>query len=268
MRMSFHINTHRTASLPRRRVRGWGLLCLPALILLWACGDFWESESAELLKAQDMHFRRDVVTIVQGDTYCLPLHFSPDSIFNNTIYWQSLDTTVCTFVNDTLLALSPGITQVVAHTAIHQLNDTCYVQVLPPLQAVYGNYPYDMMLYASVNVHGTPITIENSDSFVIAAYAGEELRATGRIMQHRDIPYMAMRIESPFAYGEPITLRCYFVGQARIEFFPDTLVFNGETYGTLSALYPLTLDQNAKVYRPDIIDDEIIVIPDTIEIEF
>ena len=86
-------------------------------------------------------------------------------------------------------------------------------------------------------------------------------------MQHRDIPYMAMRIESPFAYGEPITLRCYFVRQARFELFPDTLVFTGETYGTLSSLSPLTLDQHAKVYRPDVIDDEIIVVPDTIEIE-
>ena len=234
--------------------------------VLTACGDFWESESAELPQSAGMHIGRDVVTIVQGDTYCLPVGFSPDSLFNQTVFWQSLDTTVCTFVDDTLHALSPGITRVVAQATIHQLSDTCYVQVLPPMQADYGRYPYDMVLYASVSVHGTPLTTENCDSFLIAAYAGDELRATGRMMQHGDTPYMVMRIESPFSRGEAITMRCYFVGEARFELFPDTLVFTGETCGTLSSLYPLTLDQQAEVYQP-VIGDDVIVVPDTVVIE-
>ena len=260
MSYRIHVNRH-------WRTKGLLTAFLAMLFLLTACGDFWESEGAELLKPLDMHIRRDVITIVQGDTYCLPVSFSPDSIFNQAVFWQSLDTTVCTFVNDTLHALSPGITRVVAQATIHQFSDTCYVQVLPTMQADYGRYPYDMMLYASVNVHGKPLTIENSDSFLIAAYAGEELRATGRMMQHHDIPYMMMRIESPFSYGEAITMRCYFVGEARFELFPDTLIFTGETYGTLSSLYPLSLDQHAEVYQPLINGDEVIVVPDTVEIE-
>ena len=262
MRMSNRIHANR-----RWRTKGLLTACLIALFLLTACGDFWESGSVEMLKSQQMHLRRDVITIVQGDSYCLPVSFTPDSLFNQAVFWQSLDTTVCTFVNDTLHALSPGITQVVATATIHQFSDTCYVQVLPPMQATPGRYPYDMILYASVNVHGNPLAIENSDSFLIAAYAGEELRATGRMMQHHDIPYMMMRIESPFSYGEAITLRCYFVGEARFELFPDTLVFTGETCGTLSSLYPLTLDQHAEVYQPVINGDEVIVVPDTVEIE-
>lgn len=263
MRMSYRIYANR-----RWRKRGLPFACLAMLFLMTACGDFWQEEGAELFKSYDMHIRRDVVTIVQGDTYCLPVNFTPDSLFNQTVYWQSLDTTVCTFVDDTLHALRPGITKVVAQAGIHQMSDTCYVQVLPLMHQEYGLYPYDMMLYANVNVHGTPMTTENCDSFLVAAYAGEELRAAGKMMQHNGINYMAMRIESPFSYGEAITFRCYFVGEARMELFPDTLVFNGETYGTLSSLYPLTLDQHAEVYRPVIPDEEVIVVPDTIVIEF
>lgn len=261
MDRSYQIKTNR-----RWRVK-W---LLPSFVvvffLLSACGDFWESETAELFGAQDMHIGRRVVTMVQGDRYCPPVNFDSDSLFNQTVYWESLDTTVCAFVNDTLHARQPGLTRIVAFTTIDRLRDTCYVQVLPPLQTVYGNYPYDMMLYASVDVHGTPLTIENSDSFLIAAYAGDELRGTGTMMRHLGIDYMMMRMESPFSYGEPLTLRCYFVGQARFELFPDTLIFTGETYGTLSSLYPLVLDQRAEVYEP-VVDDEIIVVPDTITVE-
>ena len=42
-----------------------------------------------------------------------------------------------------------------------------------------------------------------------------------------------------FEYGDIIRIGCYRQGQAIIEYFPDEFVFDGESHGTLSNLYPL-----------------------------
>ena len=99
---------------------------------------------------------------------------------------------------------------------------------MPAMYMTPSSYPYDMVVYASVDIHGTQLTVENSGAYVIAAYVGEEVR-----------------------------LRCYYRGHARAELFPDMIVFDGEMHGELTNLYPLVLGDDAEEYVPDTIVSNI-----------
>jgi hypothetical protein len=125
-----------------------------------------------------------------------------------------------------------------------------------------------MMLYANVTLHGKPLTVANQEDVIIAAYVGKDLRGIGQMRQSHGIDYFQMRIGAYRPAGDNIRLRCYYRGKALAEWFPQTLTFDGEAHGTLSALLPLTLDDGAEVYEPavDPVEDEnpYIVVPDTI----
>ena len=157
-----------------------------------------------------------------------------------------------------------------ATSAVNLLTDTCWVQVLPNPEMDWGDFPYEMLLYASVTLHGTPLTIENQNDVIIAAYVGDDLRGVGQIRQAHGIDYFVMRIGAYRPSGDYIRLRCYYRGKALAEWFPQVRPFDGEAHGTLSNLFPLTLDDNAEVYKPDVDEEPVeddnpyIVIPDTI----
>ena len=244
-------------------------LSFSVALLLGACGDYFQFESGDLQTASLMGMSRQVVTLVVGDHYCVPVWFVPDTLTNRTVYWESMDDSIATFVDDTLVARSAGLTRAIAFTAVDRLRDTCWVQVLPEMYVSPGNYPYEMMIYASVDIHGTRLTPDNDSAYVIGAFVGDELRGIGRMRQERGIDYMAMRVYSPFPQGEEVSLRCYYRGQARAELFPDVFYFDGNHYGTLSDLYPLVLDDSAMPYEPDIDELQngwIVEEPDTIEV--
>ena len=141
---------------------------------------------------------------------------------------------------------------------------------MPQMYEAPDNYPYDMVIYASVNVHGTMLTKENCDSVIIGAYVNEELRGIGQMERRHDVDYMVIRVWSPYRKGDQVELRCYFRGQARAELFSDTFTFDGEMHGTLSNLYPLVLDDTAEEYMPTIyingdyydVSDTVVVITD------
>jgi hypothetical protein len=188
---------------------------------------------------------------VVGDSYDIPVEFSPAELSNNAVYWRSMDDAIATFHNGTLVGMAEGMTRAYAFSTIDRLRDTCVVCVLPDFYVAPGNYPYDMVVYASVNLHGTMLTTDNANSVVIGAYVGDQLRGVGKMQRHHDTDYLLLRIWSPYSYGEELSLRCYYRGQARAEVFPDVIVFDGEHLGTLSNLYPLVLDENAQEYLPD-----------------
>ena len=240
------------------------------VLLLTACGEFYEFNTSSPVTAGEMSLQRRVVTMVVGDHYAIPVDLSPEELSNNAVFWLSEDDAIATFENDTLVALSEGLTRAFAFTTIDRLRDTCWVYVMPAIYMAPGNYPYDMVIYASVDVHGTRLTTDNAQPYIIAAFVGDELRGIGQMKRRAGIDYMEMRVWSPFTGGDEVRLRCYYRGQARAELFPDVFTFDGEMHGELTHLYPLVLGDDAEEYEPDVLqedDNPIIELPDTTVVE-
>lgn len=254
-----------------RRYLSFIIFHLSLSAALVSCGDFWTADTANIADGRQMGLGRRVVTIVEGERYAIPVWFTPDTLYNPTVYWETEDDDIAAFDNDTLIALTPGVTRAIATSTIDRLSDTCWVQVLPRPEVDWGNFPYEMMLYASVTIHGTPLTPANQDSVIIAAYVDRDLRGVGQLRQSHGIDYLQMRIGSYRQRGDTVRLRCYYRGEARADWFPDAIVFDGEALGTLSDLYPLVIDSSSMPYEPDIEDftDEnpIYEDPDTVIIE-
>lgn len=250
-----------------RRISFFNFLILTLALALTSCGDIFTDENVTLADGTTMDLTRRVVTIMEGERYVIPVQFTPAQS-NTAVWWDIEDDAVATFQNDTLCALSPGLTRAVATSAVTMLSDTCWVEVLPRPEIDWGDFPYEMLLYANVTLHGKPLTVAGQDSVIIAAYVGNDLRGVGQMRQSHGIEYLQMRIGAYRPAGDVIRLRCYYRGKALAEWFPLTLTFDGEAHGTLSALLPLTLDDGAEVYQPDVDpvedDNPYIVMPDTI----
>ena len=224
---------------------GGGLHC--------ACGEFYEFNTSEPVTAGAMTLPRRVVSLVVGEHYAIPVEFSPVELSNNAVFWLSEDDEIATFRNDTLVAVAEGLTRAFAFTTIDRLRDTCWVNVMPAMYMPPSSYPYDMVVYGFVDIHGLRLTQDNCEPYIIAAYVGNELRGIGQMKRRAGIDYMELRVWSPYSYGEEVRLRCYYRGQARAELFPDMIVFDGEMHGELTNLYPLVLGDDAEEYVPDTI---------------
>lgn len=255
----------------KRLVRGFLPFYLCTFLLsLSSCGDFWTIDTSDVTSGHHMSLSRRVVTIMEGERYAIPVMFTPDTLVNKTVYWEIEDDDIAVFHDDTLVALKPGLTRAIATSTVDRLSDTCWVKVMPLASINYGDYAYDMMVYASVTLHGRSLTVDNADSVVVGAYVGEQLRGIGQMRQERGIDYMVMRIGANRPSGDRVRLRCYYRGRALAEWFPDTLLFDGETHGTLSRLLPLVIDDDAEPYLPDVDTDDdnpVIEVPDTINWE-
>ena len=242
------------------------LLWLSLSGLLTACGDFLEIPTADLNGSRSMSVDRRTVTIAVGDSYVIPVSFAPDEESNQAVFWQSDDETVATFEDNTLVGVSQGLTQVIAISAVDRLRDTCWVRVLPDFGASRFDFPYDMVIYASVTVHGTQLTTDNAQPYIIGAYADEELRGLGQMKHDLDRDYMVLRVWSPLPSGEEISLRCYYRGQGRMEMTGLPIVFDGEMHGSPTNPYPIVFDDDSPEYEPDteegIIDDSDPIIID------
>lgn len=252
-----------------RRKTFFNFIILTLALALAGCGDIFTDENVTLTDGTTMDLTRRVVTIMEGERYVIPVTFTPATQSNTAVWWDIEDNAIATFQNDTLYALSPGLTRVMATSAVTMLSDTCWVEVLARPEMDWGDFPYEMMLYANVTLHGTPLTVANQEDVIIAAYVDKDLRGIGQMRQNHGIDYFQMRIGAYRPAGDTVRLRCYYRGKALAEWFPQTLTFDGEAHGTLSALLPLTIDDGAEVYEPvldDSVEDEnpYIVVPDTI----
>jgi len=240
------------------------------LLLLSSCGEFWDFGTSNPIDGSEMKLGRKVITMFEGDRYAIPVLFTPEEISNMGVHWMVDNDSVAIMYRDSVWALQEGHTKVYAYSSIDRLRDSCVVVVLPPLSLEEGTYPYDMVICASVDVHGEKLNKDNADKYIVAAYVDDELRGIGELRTDKDIEYMVIRVWSPYPEGDEVRLRCYFRGQARAELFPDQFTFDGERHGTLTKLYPLTLGANAEEYIPDIDegdDNPLIEVPDTTVVE-
>lgn len=247
-------------------------LCLFTFLLLCSsCGDFWEVETNEALKAGSMTIGQRVVTMPVGEVYKVPVKFTPDDLPTTPVMWLSMDDKIAAVRNDSVVAVAEGITRLIAFSTLDNLRDTCYAYILPSLEMVTGRYPYDMVVFGDVSVHGTKLTSENEKDFKVVAFVGNEVRGVGQMRQQSGKEYLELRVWGPTSKSsEKVELRCYISKQARMEIFPVDLTFDGGRHGTPKKPLQLVLGDGAKEFVP-VIDDEddnpIINDDETIKIE-
>ena len=217
------------------------ILILATIALTTSCGEYWEGKDPT---AREMRLSRRVINLMVGDRYLIPVEFAPEDVSDNAVWWRTGDMEVAEIDNDTIVGVSEGVTIAYATSVIDLLKDSCRVNVFPKMYIHPKQYPYDMVIYADVTILGHHYTAADEDSLIIAAYINEELRGIGKMKEWNNIPYMEIRIwhHSPEDI-EPVTLTCYWRGQARIQDFDDFFQFDGQTHGSLSDLYPLVIDQ-------------------------
>ena len=230
------------------------LLFLSIMALCTACGEYWEG--GDPVPVRQMRLPRKVISLMVGDRYQIPVEFTPDNPSNREVWWQMGNYEVADMDNGYVVGVSEGLTLAYAMSVSDRLQDSCLVNVIPGTYLNLKQYPYDMVIYADVTIHGKKYTAEDEDTLIIAAYCENELRGIGKMRTAQGKPYMEIRIWSPFEFGDWIDLMCIYRGKALIELFPDILQFDGDTHGTLSNLFPLVIDENAEEYNFGLIMEE------------
>ena len=217
--------------------------------LLCSCGDYWDG--GEPVSARKMTLGRRVVNLMVGDRYRIPVFFEPDTLSNRSVFWMTEDTEVATIENDTVIGISQGLTRAYALSVSDLQTDTCWVNVLPAMYLNPKSYPYDMVIYADVTIHGHKYTKADEDSLIVAAYVNDDLRGIGKMREWNGRDYMEIRIwHSNNDSSDMVELRCCYRGKGRVEIFPAYYFFDGNSHGSLSKLVKLELDENALEYAP------------------
>ena len=227
-----------------RRRKHWFFTLLVAVgsQLLMSCGliDLDVSEDAQ--EAYQLFLEHDSVYVMEGDIFTLSPQFSPDSVSNREVFWRSSADSVVTIVDNTFIAQSEGEAYVSAVSVQDRHVDSCYVYVMPRWEVNVHDYPYEMVVYAKVSVHGA----EPSQDILIGAFRGIEFRGLGEWKDWNGQKYMQFRILSDiqelYEGGEQkIRFICYDRKNLQLKEFPQRIVYDGETHGNLSNLFELNI---------------------------
>lgn len=215
-------------------------IVLTLALLTGACSEFFEPNEATM--PVTMTLSSHDVTVMEGDTCVIHPLFTPDSISNQAVFWMTADQQVARFLNtDTLIAVTQGSTQAIAISVTdYRKADTCRVSVISRWRLTANfDYPEDMVVYADIRVHGQPV----SDDMMIGAFCGDELRGVGQTMERRGVRYTLIRVWGPYAMSnETIIFRCYDRRRYTLEEFNEALSFDGESHGSPSNLFRLTIE--------------------------
>lgn len=221
------------------------LLVLSSILILsqsiCSCGliDFEFEEYTQ--EAYEMHLDRDSVYILLDETFSLNPIFTPDSVSNREIYWISDDTEIVFAFNNHFIPISEGETYVRAITVQNRITDSCYVKVLPRWEININNYSNDMVVYANVSINDAPVDTEN---ILLGAFCGGELRGIGVKKVWKEIEYFQFHIFGfknlePDDENDTEIIRFAYYDRKNLDFkyLKQYLIFDGETYGTISDLY-------------------------------
>lgn len=215
-------------------------IVLTLALLTGACSEFFEPNDATMPVA--MTLSSHDVTVMEGDTCVIHPLFTPDSISNQAVFWMTADQQVARFLNtDTLIAVTQGSTQAIAISVTdYHKADTCHISVISRWDLTANfDYPEDMVIYADILVHGKPV----SDDTLIGAFCGNELRGLGKTIERNGVRYTLIRVWGPYAMSnETIIFRCYDRRRYTLEEFNEALSFDGESHGSPSNLFRLTIE--------------------------
>ena len=218
---------------------GVRLFVLSTLLLsLTSCGELFDMVD-DVDPVGQLTLRDRAIDLMVGDRYVLPATLEPDSLPDKSLYWESRNPEVVSITADTLVAVAPGEAVVCATSVTQLISDSCVVTVHPYWSDVRAYYQYDMVVFANVTVAGRPM-----DEHIMVGAFNEEGQLCGVGEQHEanGIRYMLLRIYSAYDETEDITLRCYDRLRAKMSEWPQTILFNGGTLGTLSSLYQITFE--------------------------
>ncbi len=216
---------------------------LPFLLSLASCGLMEMDEQTDVVATQ-MTLQRDTLYIMVGDRLELHPVFTPDSVTVSDVLWTSSADSVLTVSNNVFTGMSEGWSTVRAVSVQRHLEDSCHVNVMKRWEIMAREYPYEMMVYAAVTVHGQPF---NPETMMLGAFVDDEMRGAGELMEWKGRQYVRFRIGSDMAYYDPdgieetVTFRVYHRQELRYETFTQTILYDGEAHGSLSDLVELTI---------------------------
>ncbi|MGM9804644.1 MAG: Ig domain-containing protein [Muribaculaceae bacterium] len=207
-----------------------------AVVFLSSCGEIFDTDG--LIRPTSMKFDRNNITIMKGDSVRITLVFTPDSITSESAFWKVENPALARITSNGMLhALDVGETTVTATTVQSLLTDECHVNIINSWEDILNSsYPHDMVVYANVR-HNGELPGENT---IIAAFCGNECRGFGYRDTINDITYYTFRIWSPLTYGELIEFYVYDRTDYRLVKLDYSVVFDGETHGTLSNLIEIS----------------------------
>jgi hypothetical protein len=153
-------------------------------------------------------------------------------------YKRSSNENVITVENGVISAVGEGTAVITAISVSRQYQASCTVNVHQQWSFNPYNYAYDMVFYADISVHGEKF----SDDMYVAAVCDDEIRGIAQLKEYNGTPYILIRVYSNFTQGDEIKFKVYKRNSAQVEMFPNVVVFDGESHGSLSHLYPLTIE--------------------------
>lgn len=235
-----NVQSRQPSPFPNGRGWGWVFCCI---LLLSSCGLIDVDPDSEAQVPTKMYFSPDTVYVMVGDTFVVHPTFEPDSIANKTCFWTSLDMDIVSLKNDTLIAEQEGWVRIVAASISALMTDSVDVCVMEPWVMSETKYPYEMVVYADVSVHGEPVTKD----MTLAAFSGISLRGVGTPITVGKKDLWRFRIYNDFEftlpYAEtPITFWVYDRKTLQRMIFPVFITYNGETYSTPSEPLELKLE--------------------------
>lgn len=186
-----------------------------------------------------MQLDRDSIVLMLGDTARLNMRFQPDTVTNISGFWEEIDSSgiINVLQNGAVVATQVGETRVRVVAANARLEDTCFVEVIDDWREVYETYPYDMLVYADVNVKGYH---NDAQGLRIAAFIDGEMRGYGEVRTDRGVTYTLFRIWNDRPKNGIIHFRYYLskeFAKGNLEF---EMYFDGNVHGQLNKLISIT----------------------------
>lgn len=218
------------------------VLSLP--FVLASCGIMDLQDAGQAPTAMHLD-HRDTIYVMQGDQVKLQPLFTPDTVQMQQVLWMTTNEQVLSLYDGVFTAENEGTAMIRAVSVAWQFEDSCTVSVMPRWENTAERYPYEMVVYADVTVHGKPF---DSSTMMAAAFVNGQMRGVGELMEQGGKRYVRFRVGSDLNYTgasnevvEDVTFRLYHRKEMRCEDFPLTIRFDAETHGTLSALIDMKI---------------------------
>lgn len=194
-------------------------------------------------------FTYDTVYVMEQDTFFLAPYIYPDDVGSKSVLWEAENTKIVGCYNDTIVAEAQGETRVIATTVSNGRSDTCTVIVMPRWEVDTHTYPYDMTIYADIQVDGKV----PGKQMVFGAFCDDEPRGLAIPLDEERTLYR-FRVWSHSAADpddpefdedecEPITFRAYNRTTLQMYDLKVELPFIEGYYGSPSDPYKFSLTQ-------------------------